>query len=459
MKKVLGVVLCGLMIFSIVGCSNKSDKYVGIPDYSTSNKSFHIGAWVSPPPAIDATQNIDYMTLENYQLIADSGINTIYALYEPLAWNNKVIIPKALDLCEQTGIKYYVRDSAILGLSDFDEEDLDNVKDFDYYKDYPAFAGHLVQDEPGNSQFDGLGKLLSNYQKKFESKDFYVNLFPTYGTTTQWQTNNYVEYFENYLKKVNSGLVSFDSYPLLQDGWGKTSLEESYLYNLEIAATLSQRYGAELWTFIQSMSFGVKNRTPASTGDIGFQVYTNLAYGVKGVQYFCLWTPVESGSESFGDAMFTRTGEKTAIYDYVKIINNEIQSFSNVMLSFNWKGTLTSLGSNNTKNTAFNMMNDNLATALDKQFITKSDRIESVTNNEDVIIGTFKDANDYDGFMLVNYSDPGKKLTSKVKITFNDATKALVYDKGIRTIVELNKGVYEVDLASGAGQFIIPYND
>ena len=86
-----------------------------------------------------------------------------------------------------------------------------------------------------------------------------------------------------------------------------------------------------------------------------------------------------------------------------------------------------------------------------------SPRISSYSATNDAIIGCLKDLNGYDGFMLVNSTDPSDKKTATVSVTFNDATRAKVYIDGVENDVELTNGAYSAELAPGQGIFVIPY--
>ena len=451
----LAAVLCA---GSLAGCGG-SDKYVGEPDYSDTDLQFHIGAWIAPPQAIEETGYINYATEENYRLIAESGATTAYSLYA--TDQESAVIDLAL--AEKVGIDYYVRDDTIWQLLDMTDEEIAETDLFDAYKDSPAFKGHLVVDEPGAHQFDDLAALKQKYEKMFPGKDFYVNLYPTYAGAALWRTDSYFEYIDQYIEKVQPEFLSYDSYPLLTDAYGTTSLQEDYLFNKEIIATKTKEAGIPFWTFIQTIGFGLVNRRPQSKADIAFQVYTDLAYGAKGIQHFCYWQPLTSDGNGtvFTEAMISKDGQKTDIYEYAQAVNLEIQTFANAFLNFEWQGTTNYLDEEGVRNSAFNMVNDSsvLAERLNKEYPTKeNERIESVTNKEDLLIGSFLDKNGYDGFMLVNSGDPAKNLENAIEIGFNNASKAVVYANGERTVVELDGGTYKATLQSGEGQFVIPFN-
>ena len=78
------------------------------------------------------------------------------------------------------------------GLGSIPEEDFDLVPEMiEKYKEYPAFLGHLVSDEPGPNQFERLGALKQVYDKSLPGKLFYVNLFPTYSSLAQRDVRDY----------------------------------------------------------------------------------------------------------------------------------------------------------------------------------------------------------------------------------------------------------------------------
>ena len=67
-----------------------------------------------------------------------------------------------------------------------------------------------------------------------------------------------------------------------------------------------------------------------------------------------------------------------------------------------------------------------------------------------------KDEKGYDGFMIVNATDPALDKTSSVTVNFNKATKALAYIEGTETTIDLKDGTYTFELKAGEGVFVIP---
>ena len=69
-----------------------------------------------------------------------------------------------------------------------------------------------------------------------------------------------------------------------------------------------------------------------------------------------------------------------------------------------------------------------------------------------------KDSDGFDGYMIADAQNPtvGAGKSTKVTLTFHDATKALVYVDGEEQNIELTDGKMTIDLAVGSGVFVIP---
>ena len=407
---------CGL----ISGCTGK----VKEPVYE-DNKELHIGAWVSPPPG--------FINDDTYKAVADSGINCIYAIYEG-ADGNAI---KALELSEKYGIKYLVRD---WGLGSIPEEDFDLIPDMiKQYEKYPAFIGHMGIDEPGAAKFDHLAKLKDVYNKVLPDKLFYVNLFPTYSSLAQRDGRDYQTYIDEYIAKVKPTVISYDHYPLLKNVDG-TSITEDYLLNLEIVSKAAKKAGIPFWNFIQTMDFGLVNRAP-NYEDLRWQAYSTLAFGGKGIQHFCYWTPSSGGNESFGTAMIDTKGNKTPVYDYASKLNHELLKFDHIYLSYDAVGQMV-----------WPKENAPLYTYMQEPL----ESFESIKNVESgpILMGCFEDKDGNQAIMVVNMTDPGKSQSISTTITFKGARELNVYTAGEKERVKLKGSKATIELGVGEGKFI-----
>lgn len=454
LNKLLILMVTLFLSISMLGCGVSES-----PTYEDTGLEMQIGAWVSPNIQKDENGDYKYITLEQYQAIADSGINTIYALYEVFDLN---ATEAALDLADEVGLGYYVRDPRLGGLfqdvfdsqgipnqSEVDDDYADFIEAVNDYKDHESFKGNLISDEPGGDLFEWLGLYNEKYQSYLPDKDFYVNLFPTYATLAQRDGLNYEEYLRQYIEVVNPEFVSYDHYPLMLF-YEQPELTDDYLYNMEVVSTISHEYNLPFWAFLQTMGFsnssGTQHREPTEA-DLRWQTAIAMAYGAQGIQHFSYWTPGTESNESFGDAMVDREGNKTDSYYAAQTTNLEVLKYDEIYLQFDWQGVLTH------SNDSFEVTNFRMLSSR----LEGNEKIASIETTEDLVIGTFIGPNNEDAFMLVNFNDPALNLSNTIKVEFNDAKKAIVFIKGEQTIVDLNKGVLEYVLEAGEGIFVIPY--
>lgn len=438
---------CTLMACEPKGPTSNVVVIEGQPDYSNlaNTNVMRIGAWVSPVPGNwNGMGNKDFVTLEAYQDVKDSGINHIYALYENA---NLTAIKKASEYCTELGISYLARDTAY----DVDPEALE-LEEGEFrkrasgYCELEGFAGHLITDEPGASKFERLGKLKKYYEKEFPGKEFYVNLFPTYASLAQLECDSYEEYIDQYIMYVNPDFVSLDHYPLMVDGYGKYKITDDVLSNLEIVATKCKDAGIPMYNFMQSMSYSATSRCPDES-EVRWQVMTNMAYGSKSIQYFCYFTPLEFKEGS--PAMIDFDGNKTDQYYAVQAVNQELLMLDEAYLEYSWDGTMVL---NGTEARDFNKAFKQLSYALESH-----DMIKEISATQDTLVGAFTGKDGRTAFLMTNFADPKLGVKDTITATFYNATKVLVYHYGVAEVVELNKGVFEYTLDEGDGIFVIPF--
>ena len=136
---------------------------------------------------------------------------------------------------------------------------------------------------------------------------------------------------------------------------------------------------------------------------------------------------------------------KTPAYYAVQQINNEIKKFDHVFLQYDWQGTMKVLANGKAQNSLMSGVRDYV-----------SPRISEASSTGDAIIGCMKDKEGYDGFWLVNMTDPATPQNNTVTVTFRKASKAICYVEGEEKTVDLKDGSYSFELKSGSGVFVIP---
>ena len=265
---------------------------------------------------------------ERYQEMKDCGINVVDYCGE--VGKQPADIIQALDWCEELGLKLFpeyggTRSQIQSYAGDNDDSRLDGLIDvFSQYANHPAYIGEHFMDEPHTDHFPGLQKLSAKYEAAFPGKLPFVNLYPTYASTDRLGAGDYEEYLDRWLATEGLRWASFDNYPLKSDG----SILTDYFYNLDIFRAKTRAKRIPFWCFVQTTGHGSK-KTP-NENELRWLVATCYAFGSKGIQYFCYFTP----SEAHGDyepALIDRSGNKTVTYDYARRLNSDFEAFKVLM--------------------------------------------------------------------------------------------------------------------------------
>ncbi|MEN8157153.1 MAG: hypothetical protein ABFS10_09385 [Bacteroidota bacterium] len=275
----------------------------------------------SGPPQKEAT-------LERYQEIAESGIEYLVPGNGAIDGETNL---KAMDLGEKVGVKIIPVD---VRLTPFMLEQVVTVDTaairsiVNDYKDHPALAAYVVRDEPHGDLFPGLREITDLYRAEDPLHEPLINVLPSYGSPTMLGFEDYRSYVVSYIETVEPQLFSYDFYALreghtMYDGWYS---------DLAIVREETRKADIPFVVFIQSE--GIENglRVP-NRAETLWQVNTVLAYGARGVGWFCYWTPLPDQGlsqeeeerefliEPHYNAMIDIEGNRTELYDHVKEAN------------------------------------------------------------------------------------------------------------------------------------------
>lgn len=263
----------------------------------------------------------EHTTLENYRDIKDAGFT--HNLSFPAGEQD---IENSFGYATQTGLKILL----YVDRTWTSEEEV-NVR-VQQYKNHPALFGYYVYDEPSQDKFPEVAQWVRNIRAIDSAHVCYVNLFPNI------QNPTYGEYVNNFINQVPVEMLSFDNYPVLgeNDSSAVRWVRPDWYENLEIISAASRQAGMPFWAFALATAHHIRIGNefflyPVPTlADLRLQVYSNLAYGAQGIQYFTYCTPTGEG-ETFHDGPFSQGG-KTTTYYTVKEMNAEIKALSGVFL-------------------------------------------------------------------------------------------------------------------------------
>lgn len=305
------------------------------------NNTMKIGAWIAPPHFGDK----NFIDDGQFRRLKESGINTIYSLYERLPEDEEDVL-KTLGLCEKYGIGYLVIDD------DFSLKGNGTGVNAHIYENRSAFVGILVCDEPGAEHFDKLKQLKKSFDATFRDKLFYVNTLPSYSQPEQllsgaarWREDGspageraYLDYVDGYFEKVSPEVFSLDYYPMEGDF---PNIKDGYFRQLSLARAYTARRNIPFWVFIQTCSWSASSRVPKKS-EVFWQVSTALAYGARGIQYFTYFLPLEvsagSGDVSFTGSMIDADGQKTELYDIVRLCNAHLHKAAPILMESEFRG-------------------------------------------------------------------------------------------------------------------------
>jgi hypothetical protein len=233
-------------------------------------------------------------------------------------------------------------------------------------------------DEPNSSQFPGLRTKVDAIRRARPGKLAYINLFPNYATAEQLGNKTYDEHVARFMEQVSPDVLSMDHYPLFvpdRDG------RDNYCRNLDVMRRESLAAGVPFWNFFNTMPYGP--HTDPTEAQLRWQIFTSLAYGAKGVMYFCYWTP--RGDEfPKGGAILTADGRRTRHYDEAKRINAGLKNLGPSLMK------LTSSSVHRVKR------NNATPEAL------KGSPIRSISDG-DYLVGVFQHADGRRAVLLDNY--------------------------------------------------------
>jgi hypothetical protein len=342
-----GSIICGFSILLLTGGSFAADPVRFQQD------RLAIGFWVDPPAGVDMDAR--------YAEIAEAGFTMVIGGFGAATPEQ---VRRQLILCEKYGLK------AIVKAKSWDAEGL---------PDSPACWGYAVVDEPSAAAFADLRKTVDVIRKHRPGRLAYINLFPDYASPAQLGTATYDEHVGRFVKEVGIDVLSMDHYPImLPDADGR----DGYCRNLESMRKHSLAAGIPFWNFFNSMPFGP--HSDPTEAQLKWQIYTSLAYGAKGVMYFCYWTP-KGGEFPKGGAILTAEGRRTRHYDQARRINAALNNLGPTLMK------LTSTGVYRVR------PKDKPADVL------KDTPVRGLTDG-DYLIGVFRHADGRRAVLLNNYS-------------------------------------------------------
>lgn len=423
MKKLFLFSLFGVSVLSLTSCGEHPLDVYKFNYADMDEDVMPISGWVAPASVGG------FNTLEQYKILKESGLNSIYGHYEqygipavgvdaqgnPKTYNGTDEIYKALEYAQEVGVKYFVRDG---NLFKKDGQDFKNEFEARNYTKYSSFAGFHYTDEP--KTHERFVEISTSYQKFRNYIDdkyaFYVNLNPMdFFTYNHGTVDDYKAHVNDYLDTVNPRFISYDMYCPFGEF---PSVKSHYFKQLEIISTIANERHLPFWAFALATGHSFLNggayRAPREE-DIYFQVNTILAYGAKAVQYFCYQTPLftdETSSENYhnqGGSIINEKGEKSEIFPYIQKMNQYIAFVDHLLMNSTKIGVMA--------------VENNPACYLSEEILPSIREATSVTADNNILVSAF----DYKGKTLYYCVNTSLLYDSNFTLEFDKKIKFNVY--------------------------------
>ena len=251
------------------------------------------------------------------RLMAECGINLV-----------AFVPPESLDTCERLKMKAIVFHGDVTPRwdrpfkSDAAEKVLPDL--IRKVNNHPAVFGYHLKDEPDGGQFAELSKSVALVRKLAPGKWPYINLPPGMGP-------GYDDYLKTFVKTCDPTVLSYDNYPLGQDG----SFSYGYWANIAQMRNASLQHKLPFYTIMLTVAHLTYGEPTPTT--LRLQAYGALAYGARGLCYYKFISrelPILE-SPDLGDwrgAPLDQFHEKTVAWDWLRNLNHQIQNIAPQLL-------------------------------------------------------------------------------------------------------------------------------
>jgi hypothetical protein len=272
-------------------------------------EGFPILAWWPPPGTA---------TIKDFRVYKEAGF-TIYPANPDCGFENSIM------LAEQAGLPV-VAWRSYQGFSLPKPEHPIAFRD-----DNPNIVGWVTGDEPSGMRnvvkaITAVNKLM----REDPSRAAFFNMLPP-----RRQGRPDTKAIIDAGIRCGMPVLSYDDYVMYDDGRNET---KEHFDALEVFRQASVQHDVPFWAF--ALTSGHDRYRPPSESDLRWKQYTNLAYGAKGLWYFCYWGPTNRRFWDKNGIVNPRNGRKTKLYRYVKTLNHAVLAMGDILLGLTNEGVV-----------------------------------------------------------------------------------------------------------------------
>ncbi len=198
------------------------------------------------------------------------------------------------------------------------------------YKNDKNLLAIYLQDEPPSSSFKRLGIAVKAIRAVDSRVLPYINLLPNYASNGMLGAESYEAYIDKFVQQCNPKFLSYDNYAIFES----TGLDADRFYsNLETMRAKALHFKLPFWNIVLGNCHF--EYAPPSQATISLQMYSSLAYGVRGLAYFTYFTPT---SGNYRLAAIDQFGHKTKTWDYIQFANLQLHKLAPTYLKLSSVG-------------------------------------------------------------------------------------------------------------------------
>lgn len=370
-----------------------------------------------------------------YQEIKDAGftianygaMNAGWGMLDPSYNENKAV----LELCKELGMKFLGHVGTDENGAAFPSLEAKVAFIKEKFGSDQYYLGDHGADEPFPDTFDTHAQYINLFKAAMPDKDLWYNLFPNFVAENRLGMG-YEEYVDLWFQKAAVDYISFDYYPIHNNG----SIRGNWYVNLDMIRAKSLAVRKPYWVIVQGGDVDGTTAEPTET-EHRWSVWSSIALGAKGIQYFCYWTPTHDPGV-LGPFMVKADGTQTDMYKYTKTLNKDIQTIGMKLLPCHADGAIR--------------------TGWWPLYVNKSKGrstygpVQNIDGTERILVGCFRDArtiengDNYKGYkVLVTHTDRNLNITKLPEFTANlslqsSIEKVTLTFKNTETVFDLATG-------------------
>ncbi len=330
-----------------------------------------------------------------------------------------------------------------------------------YHNDYAGNNAWYTKDEPQFIAMADSAPVASWLQSTFPGSKVITNVLPAGASATKLYGDSsnpgytYDQYLSDVISIIGPDVLMVDQYPFLNGGTTSHDVMHNTMSKVREAA---QANNMPYHIFVQAFKRDDLNRRLPSESDLRMQVFAAMTYGFTGISYF---TYDPFGDYGGGDlTMVSPLGGPTPeLYDNVQALNAEIGILGKALGLMSNTGVGWLEGGVGNKPTGINDWTFGTGGDTKIQSISVLDTEGGgISEDEDGLIGFFKDDTAEDYFLLANMFHSSGTSSDDAELRFQiqfdssvDQLLRLSRTTGHSQIVNLTGNLLDVTLPGGTG--------